>query len=95
MELQGHGYFSIEVESAKGKHSPSQLLKCLLWPPPPTLSVTLIILRANQDLDVEFPLYVGPNDIGLPADADAAAFAGKKEEVRSLLLKHGAVVFRG
>ncbi|GAB5368225.1 hypothetical protein AAMO2058_001300800 [Amorphochlora amoebiformis] len=54
-------------------------------------------LRANPpaDLDVEFPLYVKPGDLSLPQDAKPEDFAAQKGKVRELLLKHGALVFRG
>lgn len=54
-------------------------------------------LRANPpaDLDVEFPLYISPEDLNLPADATAEAIGEKKDLVRQLMLKHGALVFRG
>jgi hypothetical protein len=51
-------------------------------------------LTSTQDLDVEFPLYIYPGDLGLAKDADAAAFAAKKDEVDALKMKHGALVFR-
>mmetsp|Transcript_10156 Transcript_10156/g.24985 ORF Transcript_10156/g.24985 Transcript_10156/m.24985 type:complete len:455 (-) Transcript_10156:371-1735(-) len=70
-------------------------------PCPPTKwnskDMDIVALRANppKDLDVEFPLYISPADLGLPVDADAEAIGAKREEVRKLMLKHGALVFRG
>lgn len=38
-----------------------------------------------QDLDVEFPLYISPADLDLPADASAEAIGSKSDLVRILL----------